>query len=117
MKDRQISQLSNLYGLLASMEAEMGLGVLTEDERKILYAMSELGAGGADVSSNSVKAHEYCSDITSPTFYRALKRLSERDLIAVASGRKSGRYHLKRYQNAEHNGAAPLPSQSFEGEH
>lgn len=116
MKDRQMMQLSSLYGLLASMEAEMGLGTLTEDEKKILYAMSELGPDGSDVSSNRVKEHDYCNDISSPTFYRALKRLSERNFIAVAAGRKAGRYHLTRYQNSEYVSADHLDAQSFEGQ-
>lgn len=94
MRERQLTQLSNLYGLLASMEAQRGLVDLTEDEKKILYALTELSPDGLDVPSNSVKAHEYCNDISSPTFYRALKRLTERDFIAVAEGRKAGLYHL-----------------------
>lgn len=103
MRERQLTQLSNLYGLLASMEAQLGLVDLTEDEKKILYALTELSPEGSDVASNSVKAHEYCSDISSPTFYRALKRLTERDFIAVAEGRKAGLYHLTKRSASQQN--------------
>jgi|GEM_PF-157702 len=94
MVGSRISQVSRLYELLCAMERDLGLGTCSEEERRIIYALADLAAVGEEVPSRSLKDHPFCTDISAPTFYRALKRLTEAGTICVPDGRKTGAYIL-----------------------
>ncbi|MBK1636509.1 hypothetical protein CKO19_12285 [Rhodovulum adriaticum] len=89
-----MAQLSKLYELLSAMERDLGMDQLSGEERRIVYAMSEMADADAEISSRDLREHAFCRDISTPTYYRALKRLTARGMLTVPRGRKTGAYRL-----------------------
>lgn len=87
--------LARLAEQISSLERQLGLGGYSEDERRILYAMSALAEGAdAAVRSSAVKEHALCQRISNPTFYRALKSLIDRGAVARSSAARMGSYQI-----------------------
>ncbi|TDK48989.1 hypothetical protein [Antarcticimicrobium luteum] len=87
--------LAKLYELIASMEKDLGLHTLSEDERAMIYAITSVTAAeGATFLSADIKKHSLCSRMSNPTFYRNLKRLLQKDLIRHVKGKKTGLYEV-----------------------
>lgn len=79
------------------MEADLGLSDLSETERLVVAAISSLHENVEVVDYVPTKAimrHELCAGIPAPTFFRALKELLQRQVIAMPKGRKKGLYRL-----------------------
>jgi len=77
MKRENLKKLAQLKAVILGMEKDFGLDDLTEQERRILSAMSEIGTGDDSlVSSKAVRNSLYCADLSAPTYHRALKACS-----------------------------------------
>lgn len=82
-----------MLAVLRSLEKEMGLTELTKLERSILAVLSlEEFAQGA--RTESLMNHNILESPTQSSFYRALKRLRENELIDTVGDRKTGVYRL-----------------------
>lgn len=97
MTQSRVSQVSRLFELLCAMERDLGLCAYSDDERRIIYALADLGEIGHAVPSRLIKEHAFCSEISTPTFYRVLKRLTDAGVILVPDGCKTGKYTLSRH--------------------
>jgi hypothetical protein len=68
MKRENLKKLAQLKAVILGMEKDFGLADLTEQERRILSAMSEIGTGDDSlVSSKAVRNSLYCADLSAPT--------------------------------------------------
>ena len=95
MKNDSLFHLAKLYELIASMEKDLGLDSLSEDERAMVYAITSMtDAERATFQSSDVKNHDLCGKMSNPTFYRNLKRLLARGVIRHVQGKKTGVYEM-----------------------
>lgn len=95
MANESLSHLAKLYELIATMEEDLGLDTLTEDERAMIYAITASSdeSKGA-FQSAEIKQHTLCKKMSNPTFYRILKRLLAKGIIRHAKGKKTGAYEM-----------------------
>jgi DNA-binding MarR family transcriptional regulator len=93
-----LAQLSNLRKVVHDMEVDLGLASLERKERDILLAFYATGKPhpehGMIARTEAVRQHPTLSDISQPTFHRALRRLVERGLINRPSELPPGTYRL-----------------------
>ena len=95
MKRENLKKLAQLKAVILGMEKDFGLDDLTEQERRILSAMSEIGTTDDSlVSSKALRNSLYCIDLSAPTYHRALKALLDKQYLKPAEGRKTGLYRL-----------------------
>ena len=95
LKRENLKKLAQLKAVILGMEKDFGLSNMTEQERRILSAMSELGAQDDSlVSSKALRNSLYCADLSAPTYHRALKSLLDKGLLQPPEGRKTGVYRL-----------------------
>lgn len=97
-----LAHIASLCTLIKSMEGHIGLNKLAEDERRLIYAFSEVAlTSGKSIRSEEVKRHPLCEPFTHATFYRSLKSLVEKGIIARSGPRKTGTYSLQLNQLEE----------------
>lgn len=84
--------MAELRKLMRSMEAAMGLQELTSAERDIYYAAGELSEQDARITTERLMSHSLVSDISRPTFFRALKSLVSRGLLVHDADHVRGHY-------------------------
>lgn len=95
MKNDSLFHLAKLYELIASMEKDLGLDSLSEDERAMVYAITSLTDTKMQVfQSSDIKNHALCEKMSNPTFYRNLKRLLAKGVIRHVQGKKTGVYEM-----------------------
>lgn len=92
-KPTRLTGYAHLVALLRSLEDDIGLGELSPLERNIIATLSleefNLGASSEDMINHALLDHP-----TTSSFYRALKRLRSKKMVAVVGDRKTGRYQL-----------------------
>lgn len=89
----KLNGYAHMLAVLRSLEKEMGLSELTKLDRSILAVLSlEEFAQGA--RTESLMNHNILESPTQSSFYRALKRLRENELIGTVGDRKTGVYRL-----------------------
>ena len=91
----EISKLTELRKLMLEMERSMGLQSLSSVERDIYYAASDLADRPGGVQTTSLQQHSLVSEVSRPTFFRALKSLVGKGYLgqSLVSGR--GQYVVK----------------------
>ena len=98
MNHRILCQISRLRAVLDEMEQDFGLRDLSRNERDIILAFCELTrdhpTGVSDCTTESVRSSPIVSEISRPTFHRALKQLIERGLIERGEAPRMGIYRL-----------------------
>ncbi|MBT5203899.1 MAG: hypothetical protein HOL98_10645 [Gammaproteobacteria bacterium] len=95
MNLQNLRKLAQLKAVLIDMEQDFGVSNLTEQEIRILSAMTEtLGPDVSLVSSKTIRNSLYCKSLSSPTYHRALKALLSKQILKPAQGRKTGLYAL-----------------------
>lgn len=95
MKSDSLFHLARLYELISSMEKDLGLDTLSEDERAMVYAITSMtDVDKTTFQSSDVKNHALCARMSNPTYYRNLKRLLARGLIRHVQGKKTGVYEM-----------------------
>ncbi len=78
--------------LLRAMEVEVGLEVLSNKERDVLYAVRRLTEGRASARSEAIRAHPLVATMTHPTYHRALRSLVEKGYLDHAPETLAGAY-------------------------
>lgn len=86
--------MAELRKLMRSMEAAMGLQELSNAERDIYYAAGELSEQDKRVTTERLMSHGLVSDISRPTFFRALKSLVGRGLLVHDADHLRGYYSV-----------------------
>ncbi len=79
------------------MERDLGFNDFTEAERLVVAAICALQGKAADggfVKSGDIRAHTLCAEVSTPTFFRALKQLTDNQTLIMPDGRKKGLYRL-----------------------
>lgn len=89
-------KLAALRSMLWQMEIEFGLEDLSAAQKDVYYAACLVADEGAVVFSDTMKRHPLLAPMARPTFYRALKQLSEKGFLASIGSGKSGRYKINR---------------------
>ena len=93
----KLSAYASLLQVLRDMESDLGFNELTEPERCIIAAICALqkeAEWGDFVKSRDIRAHTLCAKVPAPTFFRALKHLTENETLIMPQGRKKGLYRL-----------------------
>jgi len=100
-----MSHIATLRVLVNSMEERFGLDRLTEDERKLIYAMSALSTDdSASVRSEEIKQHPLCRSLSRPTFYRVLRALQDKRVVSRTGSRNAAIYRLQVSRLCQENG-------------
>ena len=92
----EISKLAELRKLLLGMERAMGLQELSSAERDVFYAASDTAEFEEKIQTTGLMNHTLVTDISRPTFFRALKSLVEKGYLSHCSKRTRGLYVLNR---------------------
>ena len=89
----KLNGYAHMLAVLRSLEKEMGLTELTKLERNILAVLS-LEECQQGARTESLLNHNILDSPTQPSFYRALKRLRDREAVDTVGDRKTGIYRL-----------------------
>lgn len=87
-----ISKLAELRKLLLGMERAMGLEELSPVERDIYYAATELSNQPHGVRTTGLLSHSLMTNVSRPTFFRALKSLVNKGYLSQSSTSRRGVY-------------------------
>jgi hypothetical protein len=97
-RNRDIScEYAALVAMLRQMEHDLGLSNFNEVERNIIAAVCSLHNLRVDeefIRSRDIRTHKLCVNIPEPTFFRALKKLTDSQKLTMPNGRKKGLYKL-----------------------
>jgi len=83
--------------MLQDMEKDLGLEGLTKAEKSILAAIKSIQSSMPAkefVATSDIQAHSLCSDLTNPTFFRAIADLQKYGMIELPEGRSKGLFRL-----------------------
>jgi len=89
----KLNGYAHMLAVLRSLEKEMGLTELTKLERNILAVLS-LEEFQQGARTESLLNHNILDSPTQSSFYRALKRLRDREAVDTVGDRKTGIYRL-----------------------
>ncbi len=92
----EVSKLAELRKLLFGMEQALGLQELSPAERDIFYAAADLAETHPNIRTTGLMEHALVSEISRPTFFRALKSLVNKGYLSHASGKLRGYYVVNR---------------------
>ena len=93
--------VAQLRELLLSMEKDLGLGHLSQNEKDVFYAVNSVISFRKGIAkSEDIKSHDLVLDMTQPTFHRCLKSLVQMGFLAHAPNTKVGSY-VSSAQNEE----------------
>lgn len=87
-----IETLAQQRRSLADAEDKLGLNDLSHTERDLFYAASELAGICPEFTTGALISHPLATRIPRPTFFRALKALTECGRLVPAGSR--GRYSI-----------------------
>lgn len=90
------NKIAALRNMLWQMEVEVGLERLPQPQKDVYYAACLAADDNQLVHSDAVKLQPLIALMSRPTFYRALKELVNKNLLAHAGHRQDGRYLVKR---------------------
>lgn len=87
--------VAQLRELLLSMEHELGIGDLTQNEKDVLYAVQVAASNAKNIAkSDDIRSNTLLASMTQPTFHRSLKSLIQKGLVGHAPNTKAGSYIL-----------------------
>lgn len=89
-----LSKLTELRKLMLDMERSIGLQELSSVERDIYYAASDLESIPNGVKTNTLLEHSLVTDVSRPTFFRALKSLVVKGYLAQSHAEGRGQYFV-----------------------
>lgn len=96
MTEQRYLNVAQLRELMVSMEYDLGLGDLSQNEKDVFYAVVSVlneNRHRDDVAkSEDIKAHILVKNMTQPTFHRSLKTLLDVGLVDRAPNTKAGSY-------------------------
>lgn len=88
----KISKLAELRKLVHGMERSLGLQELSPVERDLYYAASELSEDFRQVRTVGLIEHSLLTDVSRPTFFRALRSLVSKGYLSQCSSENRGCY-------------------------
>lgn len=91
----EISKLTELRKLLLNMEKSMGLQELSSVERDIYYAASDHAISTGAVKTTVLQDHTLLTNVSRPTFFRALKSLQSKGYLEQCKNSTRGYYIVK----------------------
>ena len=93
-----MKQLAMLRRMLHEMELDLGLALLSRNERDVLLAFHDLAerdnAGLASCSTDLVRGHPTLRTMSQPTFHRTLRKLVAKGLVQRSDELPLGVYRL-----------------------
>ncbi|SFK89991.1 hypothetical protein [Shimia haliotis] len=95
MSKDDICNLAKPQELVFAMERDLGLDRFSNDEKKVIYALTKMREQELfEVPSSNIMHHDLCATISKPTFYHCLKRLVDDGAIVRSGSVRSGLYRL-----------------------
>ena len=90
----KLETVARLRELIAALELELGLDVLSPAQQDVLYAVRLLcdSSPEAIAETSAVRRHPILETMSQPTFHRALRVLLEQEHVAPAESAKTKRY-------------------------
>ncbi len=88
----EISKLTKLRKMMLEMERSMGLQDLSAVERDIYYAAVDLSDALSRVKTTNLLDHMLITNVSRPTFFRALKSLVSKGYLIQNQVSGRGRY-------------------------
>ncbi|MDA8635020.1 hypothetical protein N9L70_01360 [Rhodobacteraceae bacterium] len=95
---RHYTQLIHLRAMIKDMEKNEGLHTLSQTERDILYAATDVAGEDGEFAAHDLAGHTLTRDISHATYHRAFKSLLGKWFMKPACGFKIGNYVLQEVQ-------------------
>lgn len=91
----RLQPIARMRVMLANMATDFGLADLSCNERNVLYAAADTMKQPDDIiHSGDMRENPLISDMSNPTFYRALGVLVQKGFLVHDSDCKRGEYRL-----------------------
>ena len=88
-----LQKVASLRVLLSELEREIGIEQIGSIEKRILLAIADLTISHDLATTKMIKDHPLNSDVTQPSFYRAIGKLEKMGKIKKV-GEKRGFYAI-----------------------
>ena len=86
---------ANLLKITQSMEADLGLSVLTQTDKQVLASVVLITEDGRrDALLENIRTHSLVDTIPTPSLYRSLKALIQKGIVQKVGSERSGVYRL-----------------------
>lgn len=76
------------------MEQDLGVANLSNDEKNLLAAITDKANASGEFRSEAVRTHTLVSNMSHSTFFRSLKKLTDRQIIFKSNDYKRSSYRL-----------------------
>ena len=88
-----LQKVASLRVLLSELEREIGIEQIGSIEKRVLLAVADLTSSHDLATTKMIKGHPLNSDVTQPSFYRAIGNLEKMGKIKKV-GEKRGFYAI-----------------------
>ena len=86
---------ADLLKVTQSMEADLGLSVLTQNDKQVLASVVLITEDGKrDALLDDIRIHSLVDTIPTPSLYRSLKTLIQKGMVQKVGSKRSGIYKL-----------------------
>ena len=93
MSNRKV--FADLLKVTQSMEADLGLSVLTQTDKQVLASVVLITEDGRkDALLDDIRTHCLVDTMPTPSLYRSLKTLIEKGIVQKVGSERSGIYKL-----------------------
>ena len=93
MSNRKV--FADLLKVTQSMEADLGLSVLTQTDKQVLASVVLITEDGRkDALLDDIRTHSLVVTIPTPSLYRSLKTLIQKGMVQKVGSERSGIYRL-----------------------
>lgn len=93
MSNRKV--FADLLNVTQSMEADLGLSVLTQTDKQVLASVVLITEDGKrNALLEDIKTHSLVDTIPTPSLYRSLKTLIQKGMVQKVGSERSGIYRL-----------------------
>ena len=98
MSNRKV--FADLIKITQSMEADLGLSMLTQNDKQVLASVVLITEDGRrDALHDDIRAHSLVNTIPMPSFYRSIKTLIQKSMVLKDSSKRSGIYELVHFRS------------------
>ena len=93
MSNRKV--FADLLKITQSMEADLGLSLLTQTDKQVLATIVLITEDGRrDALHDDIKGHSLVNTIPMPSLYRSIKTLIQKGIVQKIGSERSGIYRL-----------------------
>jgi len=93
MSNRKV--FADLLKVTQSMEADLGLSVLTQTDKQVLASVVLITEDGRrDAPLEDIRTRSLVDTISTPSLYRSLKTLIQKGMVQKVGSERSGIYRL-----------------------